>query len=74
MNTKQKVIAAAGVVLAAVRAVFPVKYAELPGFLRFNEAKGFPEFMQKVDWGTTGLHIAVIAAACAVLVFIFKDK
>ncbi len=74
MNAAQKIIVAAGVVLAAIRAVYPVKYVELPGILRFNEAKGFPEFMQKTDWGTTGLHIAVIAAVCALLAFIFKEK
>lgn len=73
MNMKQKIIVAAGVVLAAFRAVYPVKYVELPG-IKLKGAEGFPEFMQKADWSATGVHIAVIAAVCVALVFIFKGK
>jgi len=72
MNTVQKIVIAAGVVLAALRAAFPVKYAGLPGF-RFNNG-GFPEFMVKADWHATGIHIALIAAATAALFFVFKKK
>jgi len=72
VNIKQKIIAAAGVVLFAVRAAFPVKYAGFGG-LRF-EGSGLPEFMRKADWGTTGIHLAGIAVVTVVLVFIFKEK
>ena len=56
MNMLQKTVIALGALLVALRAAFPVKYAELPGFR--IEGGDFPEFMQKVDWGVTGLHMA----------------
>ncbi len=73
MNIAQRLIVAAGAILAAARVVFPVRYGSLPG-LRFSETSGLPEFMVKTDWRATGLHVALIAALTVILAVLFKKK
>lgn len=73
MNLLQKTVVAAGVILAALRAAFPVRYAGL-GDVRLGEGSGFPDFMVKTDWQATGLHIALITAVTVVLAFLCKKK
>ena len=72
MNVTQKIVIAIGAALVALRAIFPVKYVGFPG-LRF-EGGDFPEFMHRVDWQATGLHIVGIVVVTVALVLIMKKK
>jgi hypothetical protein len=70
MNIYQKIVIAAGAVLAALRLFFPVRYTEVLG-MRFAASKDTNLF-QNVDWSQTGLHIGGIIIVTVALVFIFK--
>jgi len=72
MNFYQKMVLAAGAVLAALRLVFPVKYTEIMG-MRFKPSQDMDMF-QNVDWSTTGLHLGGIVILTVALVLIFKKK
>ncbi len=72
MNVYQKMIIAAGGVLAALRVFFPVKYTKFLG-MRF-EARDDMGMFQNVDWGATGLHLGGIVILTVVLVLVFKKK
>jgi len=72
MNFYQKMILAAGAVMAALSVIFPVKYTNILG-MRFGASEDMGAF-QNVDWGQTGLHLGGIVIVTVALVFIFKKR
>ena len=72
MIKRQKIVLGAGVIVGALRLAFPVKVGYLFGF-KFRGGD-IPEFMQRVDWGQTLIHLGIIAAVTATFVYILKEK